>query len=109
MNDNRAYWNTSKCCWEIAISEPAGDRYEYVMRHANTVSRMLKDQGVKYVNAYIDNYRYHLLLIADHDWYTTNENEIKAWAVNTNIELSLNGMVLEFKNKEDKMMFMLRW
>jgi len=110
MNENRAYWNSSKCCWEIAISEPAGDRYEHVMRHANSVCQMLKDQGIKYIDAYIDKYHnYHLLLVTDPNWYMENEDDIKSWAAASGIEVALNGMVLEFKTKEEKMMFMLRW
>lgn len=110
MNNIRAYWNSSKCCWEIAISEPAGDRYEHVMRHANSVSQMLKDQGTKYVDAYVSRYQnYHLLLVTDANWYLDNEEEMKTWSEETGVEFALNGMVLEFKTQEEKMMFMLRW
>jgi hypothetical protein len=110
MNENRAYWNTSKCCWEIAISRPAGDRYEQTMSHANSVCQMLKDQGIKYVDAFVNQYQsYYLLLIADPEWYLTNEEAIKTWSEHSGIDFTINGMVLEFKSQEDKMMFMLRW
>jgi hypothetical protein len=110
MNDRRAYWNSSKCCWEIAITAPAGDRYEQVIKHANQVSQMLKDQGIKYIDAYIKlGANLHLLLLTDWDWYLDNEKDINSWAKSSNIDLRLSGMVLEFKNPEDKMMFMLRW
>lgn len=110
MNEPQAYWNSSKCCWEIAVLEPAGDRYDRVIRHANQVSHMLKDQGVKYIDAYIKVYpQTHFLLITDYDWFLKNEDDIFAWAKESNIHLDLNGMVLRFQSDEDKMMFILRW
>jgi hypothetical protein len=110
MSKNQAYWNSSKFCWEIVVTEPAGDRYEQVIKHANAASQMLKDQGVKYIDAYIKvQPDVQFILITDFDWYIKNEKEIFDWAKESNINVRLNGMILEFPSNEDKMMFMLRW
>lgn len=110
MNEHKAYWNTSKLCWEISVEQPAGDRYEKVIKHAAISSQMLRDLGVRYIDAYINQHQsLSLIMIVDPEWYIDNEKEIFSWAEQSGINLNKNGMILEFKSPEDKMMFMLRW
>lgn len=110
MTDNIAYWNTSKLCWEITVVESAGDRFEKVIKHANVTVNMLKDQGIKYIDAFINKHQsLYLIMIVDAEWYLNNETDINAWAESSNINVTRSGMILEFKSQEDKMMFMLRW
>jgi len=110
MNNNKAYWNSSKLCWEVWLEEPQGDRYVKVFKHANVAHQILRDQGIKFVEAYIDVIsKRPLLLIADPNYWLDNEDDIVRWAMESNIKYFLEGMILSFDTNEDKMMFMLRW
>ena len=110
MNEFRAFWNSSKVCWEILVEEAQGDRFVKVFKHANTAHKMLRDRGVKFVEASINvmNKR-HMLLVADPEYWVNNEEDIIEWFVESNIRYNLAGMILEFDTQEDKMMFLLRW
>lgn len=110
MKDHHAFWNTSKLCWEIWLSEKQGDRYIKVLKHANVAHHILKEQGIKFIEAYYNSLNNRpMLLIADPVFWLANETEIFDWLVNTNINYYLDGMLIEFDNAEDKMMFVLRW
>lgn len=105
-----ANWNTSKLCWEILIEEAQGDRFVKVIKHANIATKMLKEHGVKFIEAKMNAYtKAPLLLIADPSYWATNEGEIVDWFESSNIKYYLKGMVLEFESNEDRMMFLLRW
>ncbi len=109
MNEFRAYWNSSKLCWEILVEEAQGDRFVKVFKHANTAHKMLRDHGIKFIEASMNAHKRYMLLIADPLYWTENEREIIDWFGVSNIKCSLTGMVLEFDTQEDKMMFLLRW
>lgn len=110
MNKYHAYWNSSKLCWEVLIQEPRGDRYVSVLQHANIAKNILKDQGIKYIDAHVSVYNnMHMLLVADPQWWVDNEADIVTWANESNINMKLNGMILEFPTLEEKMMFLMRW
>ena len=105
-----ASWNSSKTCWEIMLLEPAGDRYVSVLKHANVAAQLLKEQKIKFIDAKKNLYnKAELLLITDPDWYLNNTQDIVAWASETSVQYKREGMMLEFANLEDKMMFILRW
>lgn len=104
-----AYFNSSKLCWEILIEEPQGDRMVLVLKEANTAHKMLRDKGIKFVDAKTTKFGRPLLLITDPEYWLTNEKEIVQWLLDSNIHWTLNGMVLDFDTPEEKMMFMLRW
>jgi hypothetical protein len=108
--DYTAYWNPGKLCWEISMVQPSGERHTQVLHHANVARRILKEQGVRYIDAHINVYNQkHMLLIVDPEWWVNLENDIAEWCSMTDNSLKLSGMVIEFDTKEDKMMFMLRW
>ncbi len=110
MIDFKAYWNSSKLCWEIMLEEAQGDRYVQVLRHANTAHKMLKEQGVKFVEAKMNAYsQLPMLLIADPAYWVSNEQDIVEWFESSNIKYYAKGMILEFESDADKMMFLLRW
>lgn len=110
VNENNAYWNSSKLCWEIVLLQSNGERHIQVLHHANVARRILKAQGVKYIDAHTNVFNNkRMLLIVDPDWWVKNESEIYSWASATNNSLALNGMIIEFVSHEDRMMFMLRW
>lgn len=110
MNKCHAYWNTSKLCWEVWLEELQYGRLNKVFKHANVATKILTENGIKFVEAsYNVNNKRPMLLIADPGFWVANETEIFDWLVNTNINYYLNGMLLEFDNAEDKMMFVLRW
>lgn len=105
-----AFWNTSKLCWEILIEEAQGDRFVKVFKHANVAHKMLKEQGIKFVEARMNAYtKAPLLLIADPAYWVSNEQDIIDWFDSSNIKFYLKGMILEFESDADKMMFLLRW
>jgi len=105
-----AYWNSSKLCWEIAVEEAQGDRFAKVFKHANTAYKILKEQGIRFVEAKMNAYSNRpMLLIADPGYWVANESEILDWMTQTNVKYHFSGMILEFENNEDKMMFLLRW
>lgn len=106
----KANWNSAKLTWEVAIEEPQGDRMAVVHKEANVVCPMLMNIGINFVEASVGEYNSKpLLLIVNPLYWVDNESTILAWFVESNIKAVLNGMVLEFDNKEDKLMFMLRW
>lgn len=109
MIDFKAYWNSSKLCWEILVEEAEGDRYVQVLRNANTAHKMLKDHGVKFVDAKTGAYNAPMLLVADPTYWLANEQDIVDWFASSNIKYYMKGMVLEFESDADKMMFLLRW
>lgn len=110
MQLHHAYWNSSKICWEVLVQEPRGDRLALTLRHANIAKDRLRDQGVKYIDAHVSVYNQrHLLMIADPVWWLDNELEIMLWAKESNINLTLTGMIMEFSTAEEKMLFIMRW
>lgn len=104
-----AHYNSSKLCWEILLEEPQGDRMVFVHKEANTAHRILKERGIKFVDAKTTKFGRPMLLITDPTYWFSNEKEIIEWLYDSNIGWILNGMVLEFNTPEEKMMFMLRW
>jgi len=109
MNDC-AHWNSSKLCWEVWLEEACGDRYEKVPKELNVASKILKERGIKFLDARPNAYTNKpLLLIADPGYWLNNQQEILDWFTRSNIKYSLQGMILEFDTQEEKMMFMLRW
>lgn len=105
-----AYWNSSKLCWEVWIEEAQGDRYEKVPKEINIAHRLLKDRGIKFVEARSNAYSSQpLLLIADLNFWLDNHEEILDWFTRSNIKYKMQGMILEFDTREEQMMFMLRW
>jgi hypothetical protein len=104
-----AYFNSSKLCWEIWIEEAQGDRFVKVLKHANVAHKMLKEQGIKFVDANTKLSKKSLLLICDPNFWLDNEQDIVDWCVESSVQCRLTGMLLEFDCNEDKMMFMLRW
>jgi hypothetical protein len=104
-----AHYNSSKLCWEILLEEPQGDRLVFVHKEANTAYRMLKEQGIKFVDAKTTKFGRPMLLITDPEYWLNNEIQIAEWLLASNIEWVRLGMVLEFNSPEEKMMFMLRW
>lgn len=110
MYDFKAFWNSSKLCWEILVEEAQGDRYVKVFRHANTAHKMLKDLGIKFIEASRNvNSNRFMLLIADPSYWVNNETDIMSWFNDSNIKYNQTGMILEFESDADKMMFLLRW
>ena len=109
MNEFRAFWNSSKVCWEILVEEAQGDRYVKVFKHANTAHKMLKDHGIKFVEASMNAHQRYILLITDPIYWLNNEQDIVDWFTVSNVKYNLSGMILEFDSQEDKMMFLLRW
>lgn len=110
-NKPTAHYNSSKMCWEILVEEPQGDRMVLVHKEANTAHKMLKDQGIKFVDAHLNALMNGgpMLLIADYRYWIDNEQEILDWFSESNIKYAQTGMILEFESNEDKMMFLLRW
>ncbi len=109
MSEFRAFWNSSKLCWEVLVEEAQGDRYVKVFKHANTAHKMLKDHGIKFVEASMNAQKRHILLITDPIYWLNNEQDIVDWFAVSNVKYNLSGMILEFDSQEDKMMFLLRW
>jgi hypothetical protein len=108
-NNPSAHYNSSKLCWEILIEEPQGDRMVLVHKEANTAHKMLKEQGIKFVEAKITKFSNPMLLISDYRFWIDNEEQIFDWCTESRIQCTLTGMILEFNSKEEQMMFMLRW
>ena len=108
-NNPTAHYNSSKLCWEILLEEAQGDRMMLVHKEANTAHRMLKEQGIKFVDAKVSQFGNPMLLITDFIFWYQNEEQIFDWCTDSRIQCTLTGMILEFESQEDKMMFMLRW
>lgn len=49
------------------------------------------------------------VIIVDYKFYLANEKEIIDWANQCTPGWAITGMVLEFKNEQDRMAFMLVW
>jgi hypothetical protein len=49
------------------------------------------------------------VIVADYKFYLDNEKEIAEWACQCTPGWALTGMVLEFKNEQDRLAFILRW
>jgi hypothetical protein len=49
------------------------------------------------------------VIVVDYNFYLGNEQEITDWANKCTPGWALTGMVLEFKNEQDRMAFMLVW
>jgi len=49
------------------------------------------------------------VIVIDYKFYVGNEQEITAWANQCTPGWVLTGMVLEFKNEQDRLAFILRW
>lgn len=49
------------------------------------------------------------VIIADYNFYLDNEKEITDWANQCTPGWAITGMVLEFRNEQDRMAFMLVW
>jgi hypothetical protein len=108
-NNPTAHYNSSKLCWEILLEEPQGDRMVLVHKEANTAHRMLKERGIKFVDAKVGRLGQPMLLISDYRFWIDNEEDIFDWCTESRVQCTLTGMILEFESQEDKMMFMLRW
>ena len=75
-----------------------------------TLMNRLKEQGIKFIDAYVDvNNKRPMLLISDPGYWLENENNIISWAKDSDIIYLQEGMILSFNSNEDKMMFLLRW
>jgi hypothetical protein len=108
-NSPSAHYNSSKLCWEILLEEAHGDRMVLVHKEANTAHKMLKEQGIKFVEAKVTRFSNPMLLICDYRFWSDNEEQIFDWCTESRIQCTLTGMILEFNSKEEQMMFMLRW
>jgi hypothetical protein len=104
-----ARYNHTKLCWEILVEESQGDRIGLVYKEANIAHKMLKEKGVKFVDAHVNQFGAPMLLITDFIFWYQNEEQIFDWCTESRIQCTLTGMVLEFESQQDKMMFMLRW
>lgn len=65
--------------------------------------------NVRFVHGYLRDT--HCLLIADFSWWVANEYELDAW-MDDNLRDgsdSRNGMVVEFADLEEFMLFLLTW
>lgn len=51
----------------------------------------------------------YAFIIADYVWWVDHEAEILDWFKQSEIEYSLQGMVLYLTNNDDFLMFRLRW
>lgn len=92
------------------LEEAQGDRYVKVLKHANTAHKMLRDYGVKFIEAKMNAYsKAPMLLIADPAYWVANEPDIIDWFNTSNVKYYMKGMILEFESDADKMMFLLRW
>jgi hypothetical protein len=80
-----------------------------VHKEANTAHRMLKEQGIKFVDARVSQFGNPMLLITDFIYWYQNEEQIFDWCTESRIQCTLTGMIIEFESQQDKMMFMLRW
>ena len=49
------------------------------------------------------------LIVFDYKFYLENEKDITNWANQSTPGWALTGMVLEFKNEQDRLAFLLRW
>jgi hypothetical protein len=49
------------------------------------------------------------VIVVDYKFYIDTEQEITAWANQCTPGWALTGMVLEFKNEQDRLAFLLRW
>jgi hypothetical protein len=108
-NSPSAHYNSSKLCWEILIEEAHGDRMVLVHKEANTAHKMLKEQGIKFVEAKVTKFSNPMLLICDYRFWHNNEEQIFDWCTESRVQCTLTGMILEFESQEERMMFMLRW
>ena len=104
-----ARYNHSKLYWEILVEEPQGDRITHLYKEANIAHKMLKEKGVKFVDAKVSQFGAPMLLITDFIFWYENEESIFDWCTESRVQCTLTGMVLEFESQQDKMMFMLRW
>ena len=104
-----ARYNHTKLCWEILVEELQGDRIGQVYKEANTAYKMLKEKGIKFVDARVNQFGNPMLLITDFIFWYENEEQIFDWCTESRVQCTLTGMIIEFESQEDKMMFMLRW
>jgi hypothetical protein len=58
---------------------------------------------------YSNNYMKPFVIVNDYKFYIANEQEIKDWASQCTPGWAITGMVLEFKNEQDRLAFLLRW
>ncbi len=49
------------------------------------------------------------VIVVDYKFYVENEQEINDWANKCTPGWKLTGMILEFKNEQDRLAFLLRW
>jgi hypothetical protein len=56
-----AYYNSSKLCWEVWIEEAQGDRFEKVIKNLNVAHQILKEQGIKFLEALAENIKNDVL------------------------------------------------
>jgi len=104
-----AHYNSSKLCWEILLEEAQGDRMVLVHKEANTAHRMLKERGMKFINASSGLNEIPMLMICDPKFWSENEEQIFDWCTESRIQCTLTGMIIDFESQADKVMFMLRW
>jgi hypothetical protein len=91
------------------MNQAAGDRYEMVSMPVDVASRMLRARDYKFIDAGVEDYNRHLLLIVDPAFWLWYQNKIKAWSIESNVAVKIDGLILEFNSKEDKLMFVLAW
>jgi hypothetical protein len=49
------------------------------------------------------------VIVVDYNYYLDNENEIEQWCNQCTPGWAVTGMVLEFKNEQDRLAFLLKW
>ena len=49
------------------------------------------------------------VIVQDYKYYLANEQEINEWADKCTPGWNLKGMILEFRNEQDRLAFLLRW
>lgn len=51
----------------------------------------------------------NILIISDYNWWIANAEEIEEWMEDNLTDCKRNGMVLEFANDKEYMIFLLKW
>lgn len=65
---------------------------------------VLTNSGMENVTEYP-----HTVIFWDPAWWVHNEDKIKEWYQNSNIEFVWSGMTLSFTNEADMTLFLMRW
>lgn len=69
------------------------------------------EKGIKFIPVDVDyKNKTTMLLIKDYKFFVQKQKDIVTWAKDSFGEgFSHQGMILEFNNSEDRLMFMMRW